>query len=143
MATKNALVVASIVDSLIGGFRAHMLGRTLPAPALVHLDVYTRQVRLQPQHGGHLADQLANLLMWAHTLIEVTADWWRTTADQLHVTVSGRTQGGLRMHIYTGGEFTETLGLVRLDPDQTEDVTLDELYTLVGLLRESQREGAA
>jgi hypothetical protein len=115
-----------------------VLDRSLPAPAYVQLDVRKRQVVIQPQHRGGLAVELANLLMWAHTLDEVTAQWWRTTADRLHVTVYGRTGGGLRLKIYTGSPFDETAGLVRLEPDQSEGVSLDELYALVGLLREAQ-----
>jgi hypothetical protein len=144
MATTNALVIASTVDSLIGGFRSHLLGRSLPAPAYVQLDLYQRRVSVQITSGTlGLADELANLLLWAHTLTDVTAHWWRTSDDRLHINVDGRTSGGLRMHLYTGGGFAETHELVRLAPDENDSVSLDELYTLAGLLREARSQGVA
>jgi hypothetical protein len=138
MATKNALVIASTVDSLIGQFRSHMLGRSLPAPAYVHLEVSDRRVAVQVDLGRNTSERLANLLLWAHTLDEVTAEWWRTTANNLHISIDGRTSNGLRMHLYMGVPFEETADLVRLEPDEHEIVSLDKLYTLAGLLREGQ-----
>jgi hypothetical protein len=144
MATNNALSTTSTVDSLTGQLRAHMLGRCLPAPAFVQLDMYNRCVSVYPRTGLHLATGLGNLLIWAHTLTDVTAEWWRTTADRLHVTVHGRTSGGLRLELYTGCPFTQTAGLVRLAPDQRDGVSLDELYALAELLREThQPQGVA
>lgn len=138
MATKNALIIASTVDSLIGQFRSHMLGRSLPAPAYVHLEVSPRRVSVQIDQGRNTSERLASLLLWAHTLDEVTVGWWRTSADSLHINVDGRTAGGLRMHLYMGVPFNETAGLVRLAPDEREIASLDELYALARLLREEQ-----
>jgi hypothetical protein len=76
-------------------------------------------------------------LLWAHTLDEVTADWWRTSGDSLHITIDGRTNSGLRMHLYIGVPFTETTELVRLEPDEHEIVSLDEVFTLATLLRDA------
>src|SRR2546429_2865532 len=73
MATKKALMVASTVDSLIGQFRSHMLCRSLPAPAYVHLEVSERRVAVQIDLGRNTSERLANLLLWADTLDEVTA----------------------------------------------------------------------
>jgi hypothetical protein len=142
MATNNALTIASTVDSLIGGFRSHLLGRSLPAPAFVHLDVLGREVSVYPGGGLDLAMKLGNLLLWAHTLSEVTVEWWRTEEDRLHVMVRGRTSGGLRMEIHTGGAFDQCAGLVALGADERDGVSLDELYALVCLLRE-RAEGVA
>src|SRR5256885_989640 len=127
MATNNALVIASTVDSLIGQFRSHLLGRSLPAPAYVHLEVSERRVAVQIDIGRNTSERLANLLLWAHTLDEVTAQWWRTTANSLHITIHGRTSNGLRMHLYIGVPFEETTDLVRLEPDVHESVSLDDL----------------
>jgi hypothetical protein len=143
MASKNALMIASTVDSLIGQFRSHMLGRSLPAPAYVHLEISTRRVAVQVDHGRNTCERLGNLLLWAHTLDDVTADWWRTSADNLHITINGRTSSGLRMHLYIGVPFEETAELVRLEPDEREIVSLDEVYTLAGLLREAQPDQGA
>ena len=136
MANKKAVVLASTVDSLIGQFRSHMLGRSLPAPAYVHLEVTDRRVSLQVDAGGTSSERLANLLLWAHTLDEVTAQWWRTSADNLHITINGRTNSGLRMHLYMGVPFTEVAELVRLEPDEHEVASLDEVFTLATLLRD-------
>jgi hypothetical protein len=142
MATNNALVTASTVDSLIGRFRAHVLGRSLPAPAYVRLDVLGRIVSVHPHGSRDLAGKVGNLLLWAHTLSDVTAEWWRTEEDRLLITVFGRTSGGLRMEIYTGGPFDQCTGLVALAVGESEGVSLDELYALVCLLGE-QAEGVA
>jgi hypothetical protein len=142
MATNNtALTIASTVDSLIGGFRSHLLGRSLPAPAFVHLDVLDRQVSVYPGGGLELVTKLGNLLLWAHTLTEVTAEWWRTDGDRLHVMVCGRTSGGLRMEIHCGGDFDQCTGLVALGMEERDGVSLDELYALVCLLREQALRG--
>jgi hypothetical protein len=138
MSTNDALAVSSTVDSLIGGFRSHVLGRSLPAPAYVHLDVMSREVSVQPLHDADLASTLGNLLLWAHTLSEVTAEWWHTRSGNLHVTVHGRTIGGLHLSVYSGAAFDECADLVHLAVDQSEGVSLDELYTLACLLRENQ-----
>jgi hypothetical protein len=140
MSTNKILTIASAVDSLIGSFRAHVLGRSLPAPASVHLDVHSHEVSVQPLCPPDVAGTLGNLLLWAHTLNEVTADWRRTLGGRLHVTVHGRTSGGLRMDVYGGCEFSDCADLVRLNPGESESVSLDELYTLACLLREQTEE---
>jgi hypothetical protein len=71
----------------------------------------------------------------------VTAAWWRTNADRLHVSVRGRTAIGVRVLVYGGGEFADCAGLVALDSGVTDGVSLDELYALVCLLREQQNGG--
>ncbi len=142
MTTNKILTIASAVDSLIGSFRAHVLGRSLPAPAYVHLDVMSREVSVQPQHGADLLSTLGNLLLWVHTLAEVTATWWRTPSGNLHVTVRGRSANGLRLSVYSGAAFSDCAGLVSLDVNESDGVSLDELYALACLLRE-QAEGVA
>jgi hypothetical protein len=137
-----ALTTSTAVDSLIGAYRSHVLGRPLPAPASVDFILGPRQIGVQVAGVG-LGSCLANLLVWAYTLADVTAQWWHTPSGNLHVTVTGRTAGGARMRVYSGGDFAASHGLVQLDPDQREGVSLDELYTLVNLLREAQREREA
>ena len=56
------------------------------------------------------------------------------------MTILGRTTGGTRMRVYGGGDFSECQGLVRLATGQREGVSLAELYTLVGLLREAHHD---
>lgn len=80
------------------------------------------------------------MLVWAYSLTDVTAQWWRTPRHGLHVSILGRTAGGTRMRVYGSVDFTQCEGLVRLAVDQKEGVSLDELYILVGLLREARRD---
>lgn len=138
-----ALTTSSTVDSLIGAYRSHVLGRLLPMPAAVDFTPGPREIGVQVRGGMGLGSHLANLLVWAYTLSDVTAQWWHTPGRNLHVTVTGRTAGGARMRVYGGGDFADCHGLVRLASDQKESVSLDELYTLANLLREAQREREA
>jgi hypothetical protein len=141
--TTNTLTTSSTVDSLIGAYRSHVLGRTLPAPVMLNLDPALREVAVQPGGGLDLYSRLANVLVWAYTLADVTATWWHTPDHALHITVTGRTAGGARMRVYASGSFTAAQGLVQLTPGQREGVSLDELYTLAALLRETHHEREA
>jgi len=137
---NNTLTRTSTVDSLIGAYRSHVLGRSLPAPTAVDFVPGSREIGVQVGYGSDLGSCLANLLVWAYTLTDVTAQWWHTPSHNLHVTVTGRTANGARIRVYSGGEFSQCHGLIRLGPDQHDGVSLDELYTLAGLLREAQHE---
>lgn len=141
--TKNTLVSTSAVDALIGGFRAHLLGRPLPAPVAVTLHPKTGEVSVLPEGGLDMPCHLGNVLIWAYTLAEITAEWSHTQGGRFHVSVRGRTSGGVHLQVYGGGDFAECLGLVPLGAGESEGVSLDELYTLVGLLREAQHEREA
>ncbi|MFC4853642.1 hypothetical protein [Actinophytocola glycyrrhizae] len=134
-----ALTTSSTMDALIGAYRSHVLGRNLPDPATLDLMPSTREILVQPYGGPDLCSRLGGILVWAYTLTDLTASWSHTAGDRLHVRVNGRTAGGSRITVYGGGAFAECCGLVPLGHDEQEGVTLDELYTLVGLLRESQQ----
>lgn len=136
---SKALATTSTVDALIGGYRAHVLGRVLPTPASVQFNLYGQEVAVQPDGGLDTVLHLGHLLVWAYTLTDITARWWRTAGDRLHVSVRGRTAGGVRLSVFGGCEFSECLGLVALELEQQEGVTVDELYTFLGLLREAQQ----
>lgn len=131
-----ALTTQSTTDSLIGAYRSHVLGRNLPDPATLNFFPSTRQIAVQPSAGLDLCSRLGGVLVWACTLTDVTASWWHTPDDALHVRVSGRTAGGTRLRVYGGGPFAQCCGLVSLGLNEQEGVSLDELYTLVSLLRE-------
>jgi hypothetical protein len=139
----TTLTVPSPVDALLGAYRAHVLGRSLPVPAAVGFTPSVREVDVQPGGGVDLCSHLASMLVWACTLTSVTARWWHTADHRLHVTIIGKTAGGTRMRVYGGGSFSECQGLVRLATGEKEGVSLDELYILVGLLREAQHEREA
>ncbi|MFL6118206.1 hypothetical protein [Actinophytocola sp.] len=132
---KTALTKRTGVDTLIEAYRSHVLGRNLPNPASVNFSS-TREIMVQPSGGLDLWSRLSGVLVWACTLTELTATWTHTADDRLLVQVIGRTAGGTPITIYGGGTFDECCGLVPLALDEREGVSLDELYTLVSLLRE-------
>lgn len=120
----------STMDILFDAYRAHVQGRTLPAAVDVSFSWYRKEISVLPDGGAGL-QQLAGVLTWARTLTRVTADWWRTGGDQLHVTTYGRTDSGTRIKVYGGGPFAECQGLVPLELDQSEPISLEQLATLL------------
>lgn len=138
--STNTLSVTSSMDTVLGRFRSHMLGRALPTPVTVTFYPTTGDVSVQPAGDLTLASKLGNVLVWAYTLVDVTASWWHTSDDALHVSITGRGAGGTRIKVYGGGPFAECCGLVTLAHGEKEGVSLDELYTLVSLLRDGQHE---
>ena len=81
-------------------------------------------------------DHLGELLLWAYTLGQVSARWWHTPGGRLHLSIDGRASTGVALKVYGGISFDHCAGLVRLTPGEAERVSLDEIYTLLGLLRE-------
>lgn len=140
---NTTITVSSIVDSLIGAYRSHVLGHELPGPARVTFCPTGREIAVQAGGGTCLADRLGNLLAWAHTLAGATAVWSHTDTGRLHVKVTGRTRSGAALEVYGGGSFVECLGLVTLARGERDGVSLDELYALVGLLRDGLHEWEA
>jgi hypothetical protein len=136
----NILTTTSAVGSMLSAFRAHVRGRVLPAPVSLSFEASVREVWLQPEGGPDLVQHLGNVLLWAYTLVDVTATWQHTTDGRLHVTVLGRTASGTRMKVYGGGSFNDCQGLVPLVAGEAEGVSLDELFTLHGLIRHGQHE---
>lgn len=133
-----ALTTRPSIDTLIGAYRSHVLGRNLPNPASVVFSS-TREIMVQPSGGLDLWSRLSGVLLWACTLNELTASWSHTPDDRLHVRITGRTAGGVPIVVYGGGSFDECCGLVPLGLDEREGVSLDELYALVSLLREHEQ----
>lgn len=129
--TTDALIAASAVDSLIGQFRSHLHSRSLPAPAFVELDLINRRASVYPNSAFDLAGVLGSLLVWAYSLTHVTADWWRTPEDRLHITVQGRTAGGLPLKIVHGLAFSHAADRVQLAPGASQPVSLEELQALL------------
>lgn len=141
--TTTTVTTTSTMDSLIGGYRAHVLGRALPTPVTLSFSLHNREVAVQPDGGLDTVRHLGNILVWAYTLTDVTARWWHTTDDRLHVSIHGRSAGGVRINVFGGCDFAACLGLVDLESGRRDGVSLDELYALVGLLRETQHERGA
>lgn len=136
---SNILATTSAVGSLLSAFRAHIRGRVLPVPVSLGFDAKSREIAIQPEGLTNLAAQLGNVLLWAYTLSDVTAKWWRTDGDRLHISVRGRTATGARVRVYGGGHFSECLGLVQLAPNETDGVSIDELYLFHTALREHRQ----
>jgi hypothetical protein len=132
---SNILTTTSTVGSLLSAFRAHIRGRVLPAPVSLTFDAKAREIAIQPEGALDLAQQLGNVLLWAYTLSDVTAKWWRTDGDRLHISIRGRTASGARVRVFGGGHFSECLGLVQLAHDESDGVSVDELYQFHSQLR--------
>lgn len=82
---STTLTTSSTMDSLIDGFRAHMLGRPLPTPALVSFMPSRGEVSIQPEGGLNFPLKLGNVLLWAYTLADTTTKWAHTASGRLHV----------------------------------------------------------
>jgi hypothetical protein len=134
------------LDALTDALLAHLTMYPLLQPCSVRLDLIEPRIVVQIDADGHPADDLAELLVWAYTLHRVTASWWHTPSGNLHVTIEGRTTAGVAFCVFGGIDYQRMAGLVSLSPNTSECVSLDELYALVGRLRElrdSTLRGAA
>ena len=70
---STTLTLPTPVDALLGAYRAHVLGRSLPVPAALGFTPSTREIEVQPGGGVDLCSHLASVLVWAYTLTDVTA----------------------------------------------------------------------
>lgn len=123
------------LEKLTGAFWAHVRKHPeLPEPCIVTLNPGTLEVEVQVSTGDAVA-HLGDLLLWAYTLDGVTAQWWHTRNEYLHITFRGRA-AGVRFRVYGGVPFAPCSGLVRLDADEHEGVSVDEIYALRELLTE-------
>lgn len=126
----------SELEKLTAAFWAHLRENpTLPEPCSVTLDPWGPEVQVQVPPAGSVA-HLGELLLWAYTLHAVTAQWWNT-GHSLHLTLWGRA-GGTRFHVYGAIPLTHCAGLVRLDVDSQENVSVDEIYHLRQQFREQE-----
>jgi hypothetical protein len=129
--------------TLTEAWRALLTDCPLPAPAVVSLEPTVNRITIQAGGRQDPLDHLAELLLWAYTLEQVTARWWHTRDGHLHLTIHGRTTTGVTFKVYGGIPFAHCAGLVPLAPDESEGVSLDEIYTLLGLLRDHHHASAA
>ena len=121
--------------ALTESWRAFLHDCPLPEPALVSLEPTVHRITIQAGSRQDPLDHLAEVLLWAYALEHVTAEWWHTFDGHLHLTIHGRTVTGVGLKVYGGIPFSYCAGLVLLAPDESEGVSLDEIYTLLGLLR--------
>lgn len=102
------------------------------------------QPEISVQTGGDTpAAELARLVAWADTLQAVDTRWWHTPDGSLHVTITGRADGGARIKAYGGIDYATTAGLVTLPTGQSEHISVDELEALADLLRDQQTPARA
>lgn len=122
--------------TLTEAWRALLHEYRLPEPAVVSLEPTVNRITIQAGSGQDPLDHLAELLLWAYALEQVSAEWWHTRHGSLHVTVHGRTPTGVALKVYGAIPFGDCAGLAALAADESEGVSLDEIYTLLGLLRD-------
>jgi hypothetical protein len=122
--------------TLTEAWRALLHDCPLPEPALVSLEPTVNRIAIQTGGSHDPLNHLAELLLWAYALEQVTAQWWHTRDGHLHLTIHGRTPTGVALKVYAGIPFAHCAGLVPLAVDESEGVSLDEIYTLLGLLRD-------
>jgi hypothetical protein len=127
---------ATRLATLTEAWRALLHNCPLPEPALVSLEPTINRITIQAGGRHDPLNHLAELLLWAYTLEQVTAKWWHTRHGHLHLAIHGRTAAGMAVKVYGGIPFGSCAGLVPLAPDESEGVSLDEIYTLLGLLRD-------
>ena len=119
-------------------WRALLHDCPLPALALVSLEPTVNRITIQAGGRQDPLNHLAELPLWPYTLEQVTAQWWHTRDGHLHVIIHGRTAAGVAVKVYGGIPFADCAGLIPLALDESEGVSLDEIYTLLGLLRDHQ-----
>lgn len=141
MSTNNILALHAPIGALLRAFRTHVQDRYLPMPVVLGFDIRGREISVQPEGATNLALQLGNLLAWARTLTDVTAKWWRTDGDRLHISIRGRTTTGVALRVYGGGHFAECVGHVQLAPNEAAGVTVDALYAFLSWLHEESQHG--
>jgi hypothetical protein len=130
---------ATRLTTLTEAWRALLHDCPLPEPALASLEPTINRITIQAGGQQDPLDHLAELLLWAYTLEQVTAQWWHTRDGNLHLTIHGRTTAGIAVKVYGAIPFTHCAGLIPLAPDESEGVSLDEIYTLFGLLRDHRQ----
>jgi hypothetical protein len=122
--------------ALTEAWRAFLRDYPVAEPAMVSLEPTLSRISIQAGHHQNTLDHLSELLLWAHTLDQASAQWSHTPDGRLHLSIDGRASTGVALKVYGGIPFDHCAGLVRLAVGEAEGVSLDELYTLLGLLRE-------
>jgi hypothetical protein len=114
---------------LLAALCAHLAEFELPAIASVHLGSALAASRVTVQLTCHQPPAIAQeLLAWADTLTDVTAQSWRAPRDDsVHLSVTGRLAGGASVLIYGGGWGTHRSLGADLPPEATTTIPLSRL----------------
>jgi hypothetical protein len=119
--------------TVLDQFRGHLTEHDLPEVVSLTLTLYGQGASAQVTHD---TDQEAagNLLGWAHSLSLVRVKAWRPPSSPyaLHVTVRGRTSGGLKVEVYASVDYDPVGPGGVLEPGGRADQTLDELRAHAG-----------
>ena len=132
----NTHAAGTPLTALTEAWRTFLHGCPLTEPAVVSLEPTLPRISIQAGHHHSALNHLGELLLWAYTLDQVSARWWHTPGGSLHISIDGRAGTGVALKVYGGIPVEHCAGLLQLTPGETEGVSLDEIYTLLGLLRE-------
>jgi hypothetical protein len=131
----NTHTAGTRLPALTEAWRAFLRGCAVAEPAVVSLEPTLYRISIQAGHHQDALGHLGELLLWAHTPDQVSAWWWHTPGGSLHLSIDGRASTGVALKVYGGIPFEHCAGLAQLTPGEAEGVSLDEIYTLLGLLR--------
>lgn len=123
-------------NKLIGAYTGYVHRTGVGDPVMLHFEPDALRIAVQPKVAA-TSDPVAvlsALLLWCRGLDEVTATWWRTRDENLHISIDGRLGCGVRMHLYSGFAYRHAAELVYLEPNTEETATLDELCFLAAEL---------
>ena len=132
----NTHAAGTRLPALTEAWRAFLRDYPVAEPAMVNLEPTLYLICIQAGHHQNALDHLGELPLWAYTLDQVSAQWWHTPRGSLHISIDGRAGTGVALRVYGGIPFEHCAGLVQLTPGEAEGVLLDEIDTLLGLLRE-------
>jgi hypothetical protein len=132
----NTHAASTRLTALTEAWRAFLRDYPSAKPAMVSLEPTHYRITIQAGHHQNALHLLGEQLLWAYTLDQVSARWWHTPSGSLHLSIDGRTSTGVALKVYGGIPFDHCADLVHLAVGESEGVSLDEIYTLLGLLRE-------
>jgi hypothetical protein len=116
--------------ALLDAIRAHLAAFELPGLCSVHASIHepTIDVQLRRHHTPQLA---ADLLTWADTLTDPTAEVWRVPdGASIHLSITGRLTSEVSVHVYSGAPHTTRSPGGDLAPGTTAPVSLSTLRHL-------------
>jgi hypothetical protein len=118
--------MTTTATDLLDSIRAHLTAFELPALWSVNVTRSVSGPNVSVQLACHEPPEIASgLLVWADTLIGVTAEAWRVpSGDTVHLSVTGQLPDGASIRVYGGVVFTEPGIGADLTPDASTTVAL-------------------
>jgi hypothetical protein len=120
--------VTTAVD-LLAAINTHLTEFELPPIASVHVGVALSAPQVTVQLTSHdLGGTARELLAWADTLTDVTAQAWRVPqCDSVHLSVTGLLPGAASVRVYSGLPVTDCGQGADLAPGATTTIPLTML----------------